>query len=172
VSEEAWAGWMCDCKLFMFTDNSTAESCFYQGNSKSWLLHMLVLDLRTIEMTYGMTAHVIHVSGKRMIAQGTDGCSRGSLMEGVMAGRDMLSFVDLAHTAVEHHHPLLDGARSWTGRPKLEPLTPEQWFVEGHGITGGKLDNHRVWLPTHGRKNELFLWTTGGGSSQLEASSS
>jgi hypothetical protein len=43
-------------------------------------------------------------------------------------------------------------------QPKLEPFTPEQWFVEGHGIAGGKLDNHRVWLPTHGRKNELFLW--------------
>jgi hypothetical protein len=31
---------------------------------------------------------MIHISGKRMIAQGTDGCSRGVLMEGVMAGRD------------------------------------------------------------------------------------
>ena len=119
---------------------------------------MLVLDLRSLEMTYGMTVHVIQVSGKQMIAQGTDGCSRGSLMEGVMAGHDMLSFVNLACTAVEHHPPLLDWVQSWTDRPKLEPLTPEQWFVEGHGITGGKLDNHRVWLPTHGRKNELFLW--------------
>jgi hypothetical protein len=58
MSEEARAGWMRDCKLFMFTDNSTAESCFYQGNSKSWLLHMLVLDLRTMEMMYGMMVHV------------------------------------------------------------------------------------------------------------------
>jgi len=38
-----------------------------------------------------MVIHVIHVSGKRMIAQGTDGVSRGFLMEGVMAGDDMLS---------------------------------------------------------------------------------
>ncbi len=158
VSEEARAGWMRDCKLFLLTDNSTVESCFYWGNSKSRLLHMLVLDLCTLEMTYGMTVHVIHVSGKQMIAPGTDGCSRGSLMEGVMAGCDMLSFVDLACTAVERHPPVLDWVQSWTDQPKLEPLTPEQWFVEGHGITGGKLDNHRVWLPAHGRKNELFLW--------------
>jgi hypothetical protein len=114
VLEEARAGWMHDCELFMFTDNSTVESCFYWENSKSQLLHMLVLDLRTMDMTYGMTLHVIHVSVKQMIAQGTDGCSRGSLMEGVMAGCDMLSFVDLARTAVEHHPPLLDWVRSWT----------------------------------------------------------
>ena len=52
-----------------------------------------------------MTLHVIHVLGKRMIAQGTDGCSRGLLMEGVMTGRDMLVFVDLAHTAIKRHFP-------------------------------------------------------------------
>jgi hypothetical protein len=95
VSEEARAGRLRDCEFFLFTDNSTAESCFYWGNSKSCNLHALVLKLRTLEMTYGMTIHVVHISGKRMIAQGTDGCSHGSLIEGVMAGADMLSFVNL-----------------------------------------------------------------------------
>jgi hypothetical protein len=118
---------------------------------------MPLLALRTLEMAHGMTIHVIHVSGKRMIAQGTDGCSRGSLMEGVMTGRDMV-FVDLAHTAVERHPPLLDWVRTWTELPKLKPLTPEGWYEEGHGITGGTLDSHKVWIPMHGDKNELFLW--------------
>ena len=59
-----------------------------------------MLLLRTMEMTYGMTIHVIHISGKKMIAQGTDGCLRGSLMEGVMAGVDMLTFVDLSRGAL------------------------------------------------------------------------
>ena len=66
------------------------------------------MRLRLLEMKYGMLIHVIHVSGKCMIAQGTDGCSRGSLMEGVMAGKDMLSFVDLAKLRVERHPALLD----------------------------------------------------------------
>ncbi len=100
VEEEAKAGRLKNCKFFLFTDNSTAESCFYRGSSKSRHLHTLVLALHLLEMTHGMAIHVIHVSGKRMIAQGTDGCSRGSLMEGVMAGQDMLSFIDLAHTAI------------------------------------------------------------------------
>jgi hypothetical protein len=43
VSEEAKAGRMRDCELFLFTDNSTAKGCFYRGTSKSPLLHELVL---------------------------------------------------------------------------------------------------------------------------------
>jgi hypothetical protein len=84
----------------MFTDNLMAESCFYQGSLKLHWLHALVLVRRTLEMTYGMTIHVIHVSGKRMIAQETDGCSRGSLMDGVITGKNMFTFVDLALNAV------------------------------------------------------------------------
>ncbi len=158
VWEEAKAGRLKDCKLFVFTDNSTAEGCFYRGNSKSVHLHALVLELRTLQMTYGMTIHIIHIVGSRMIAQGTDGCSRGSLMEGVMAGQDMLSFIDLARTAVEHHPPILEWIRSWTDRPKLEPLSPEGWFEEGNGFVGGMLDKNKVWIPTHEGKNKMHLW--------------
>ncbi len=76
-----------------------------------------------------------------------------------MAGQDMLSFIDLAHTGVEPHPPLLTWVRSWTGRPKLEPLTPERWFEEGgHGIRRGSLDRHKIWMPTHEPKNKLHLW--------------
>ncbi len=103
VGEEARARRLRDCESFMFTDNSTAEGCFYRGNSKSVHLHPLVLELRTVEMTYGMTLHIVHILGKRMIVQGMDGCLRGSLMEGVMAGQDMLSFIDLACSAVKRH---------------------------------------------------------------------
>jgi hypothetical protein len=138
VSEEAGAGRLRDCKFFLFTDNSTAEGCFYRGSSKSQHLHALVLSLRTLEMTFRMTIHIIHISGKRMIAQGTDGCSHGSLMEGVMDGADMLTFVDLARGRIKRHPPLLEWIRSWSGRPHLNALSPEGWFKEGHGIIGGR----------------------------------
>ena len=123
VLEEVGAGQLKDCELYMFTDNLTAESCFYQGNSKSQHVHALVLVLRILEMTFGMTVHVIHVLEKRMIVQGTDGCSRGSLMEGVMAGADMLTFVDLARGTVERHPPLLDWDHAWMEQPGLKALT-------------------------------------------------
>jgi hypothetical protein len=159
VKEEAEAGRLKNCKFFLFTDNSTAESCFYRGTLKSRQLHGLLLRLWSLEMTYGMTIQFIHVSGKRMITQDTDGCSRGSLMEGVMSGLDMLLFVDLSCTAIDRHPPLLEWVRSWTEKPSLEALTPERWFEEGHGITGGVLDGHKVWMPVHEPKNQIFLWS-------------
>ncbi len=76
-----------------------------------------------------------------------------------MTGMDMLSFIDLGRTAVKRHPPLLDWVRSWTGRMDLEPLTPEGWFEEGHGIRGGTLDKHKIWIPMHEDKNKLHLWT-------------
>jgi len=39
-----------------------------------------------LEMHFGAHINVCHVAGKRMIAQGSDGLSRGNLNVGVMAG--------------------------------------------------------------------------------------
>lgn len=75
-----------------------------------------------------------------------------------MSGRDMLSFVDLGRTAIERHPPLLDWVRAWTDQPKLEVLTPEGWFEEGHGIMGGRLDTHKIWMPVHKQAGKLHLW--------------
>ena len=42
-----------------------------------------------------------------MIAQGTDGLSRGSFLEGVVSGSQMLSFIDLALPAtILELHPI------------------------------------------------------------------
>jgi hypothetical protein len=108
VKVEARAGRLQGCKFFLFTDNSTAKSCYYHGSSKSKQLYLLVLEPQMLEMKFGLTIHIVHISGKRMIAQGTDGCSRGSLMEDVMAGEDMLTFVDLALPATERYPPLIE----------------------------------------------------------------
>ena len=72
---EARSGRMRNCEFFLFTDSAVAEACFYQGSSKSPKLHGQVVRLRVLEMEYGILMHLIHVSGTRMIAQGTDGCS-------------------------------------------------------------------------------------------------
>jgi hypothetical protein len=158
LEEEAIAGRIEDTEVFLFTDSSTTESAYYKGSSSSRKLHGLVLKLHKLQLAFRIIVHLIHVSGKRMIAQGTDGCSRGVLMEGVMAGHDMLSFVDLAKTATERSPDLLEWIRSWTMQDQLEPLTPEQWFVEGHGISGGHLDSHGVWTPDHEGPGNIHLW--------------
>ncbi|KAL7557428.1 hypothetical protein ACA910_015263 [Epithemia clementina (nom. ined.)] len=74
-------------EIFMFTDNSTSESAFNKGTSKSKLLFDLALRLRKLEMEGN---NYMWVAGTRMIDLGTDGLSRGDLMNGVLGGGDML----------------------------------------------------------------------------------
>jgi hypothetical protein len=62
-------------ELFLFTDNSTAESAFYRGTSSSKKLYELIVRLKLLEVNKGCLLHFIHVAGTRMIEQGTDGLS-------------------------------------------------------------------------------------------------
>ena len=158
VEEEAQAGRLSNCEFFLCTDSATAESCYYKGSSRSPLLHDLVIRLKRLEMEFGMVVWLIHVAGTRMIAQGTDGCSRGSLIEGVMAGEDMLSYLELDRSAFDRSTSLLKWVRGWTSKLSLEPLSPEGWFEEGHGVSGGKKDTNGVWIPAHVSAGNLFLW--------------
>ena len=64
-------------------------------------------------MEYDLTLHVVHIAGTWMIAQGTDGLSRGIFLYGVVQGEDMLSFVDLSRTAIERHPGMLEFIKSW-----------------------------------------------------------
>jgi hypothetical protein len=65
--------------LLLFTDNSVAEGAFFRGTSSNPKLFSLILRLRALEMHHSLRIHVVHISGKRMIMQGTVGLSRGDL---------------------------------------------------------------------------------------------
>ena len=158
VEEEAQAGNLTNSELWLFTDNSTAESCFTKGSSSSPLLHGLVLRLRKVEMERDLKLQIVHVAGTRMIAQGTDGLSRGMLCEGVLAGKDMLDYVDIAKSACQRHPPLREFVRSWSGAGDLRPLREEEWFVEGHGIVRGRKDEHGIWIPSHASNGKVYWW--------------
>lgn len=90
---------------------------------------------------------MIHVAGTKMIQQGTDGLSHGDLSGGVLAGQDMLSFIPLHETVIERSEILLDWIREWTNQPALNPMTPEEWFERGHGISGGEKNVDGIWIP-------------------------
>ncbi len=96
VEEEAKEGYLKGGDLWLFTNNATAEGCFFCGGSLSKLLHKLVLHLRKMELEYDFTLHVVHVAGTRMITQGTNSLPRGIFLKGVVRGKDMLAFVDLS----------------------------------------------------------------------------
>jgi hypothetical protein len=110
-------------------------------------------------MKHGFALHVVHVSGTRMIAQGTDGLSRGILLEGVVRGEDMLSFVNIARTALERHPGLLNYVKSWVD-PVLgtsKNLTTKELFQEGHGITGGEEESKGMWIPRLAADGKAYI---------------
>jgi hypothetical protein len=72
-------------ELFVFTDNSMAERTYYKGSLSSPKLHQMILELRKMEMSGKFIIHFIWILGKRMIAQGSDGLSRGDFSSGVMS---------------------------------------------------------------------------------------
>ena len=82
-------------EVWIFTDNAVAESSFNKGASKSTLLHKLCVRLRKAEMAHGLHVNMVWIAGTRMIAQGTDGLSRGDLTSGVITGDSFLSHIPL-----------------------------------------------------------------------------
>ena len=130
LEERGAQGLLDDGEVFMFTDNSTAVGAFWKGTSPSPKLCELVLRLRKLEMRTGMILHIIHVSGKRMIASGIDGLSRGDHSSGVMQGEALETFVPVHKTALERSPTLLPWLQDILEGHQANFLTPEGWFDE------------------------------------------
>ena len=146
-------------EIFFFTDNSTAESAFYRGTSKSKKLFELVRRLHKIELDGGCIIRLIHVSGSRMISQGTDGLSRGDTGEGIMGGKPMLSFVPLHLSAVERSPPLKEWLLDTFGMesiPSWKLLKEGDWFDVAHDIVGGCRNQDGIWIPH--TKAGSYIW--------------
>ena len=124
-------GTLTDCEVFLFTDNSTAESVYYKGNSSSQPLFELALRLRELEMKGNLILHMVHVAGTRMQFEGADGSSRGDQNTGVMRGNPVLKYVPLHLSAPEVQWGLVDWLRScWDVKQgPLHHLSPEGWFT-------------------------------------------
>mmetsp|Transcript_18233 Transcript_18233/g.45137 ORF Transcript_18233/g.45137 Transcript_18233/m.45137 type:complete len:1296 (-) Transcript_18233:2196-6083(-) len=128
-------------ELFIFTDNTTAESTFWKGSSSDQALSSVVLEMRKLEMEYDLTLHVIHVSGSRMIKQGTDGLSRADHSNGVMNGEKMSRHVPLNLSAFDRSPQLKQRFDSYFPTLKLKLMKPRDWFDEYHRF------GNFVWTP-------------------------
>ena len=157
IEEGVSDGSLEGCELFLFTDNTVAEAAFYKGNtSSSKVLFELIVRLRLLEMSGSIKLWVIHVAGRRMIQQGADGLSRGNLLEGVMAGVPMLSFVPLSTSAIERSPDLPGWLSTWCPlKPQI--LEAADWYCKGHGITGGFYNAENIWIPTS-TSSGIFVW--------------
>jgi hypothetical protein len=122
--------------VFYFTDNSTTYWILQKGSLRYPSLHEQIEKSRTLETRLGCLLTVIHVPGKVMIQEGTDGLSRGLWMTPLQdtIPRDILMpsiFAPLAFDPelvgryVHHHLPLFHesenmllppGHPHWEGR--------------------------------------------------------
>lgn len=155
-------------EIHFFTDNSTAERAYFKGSSTSELLHELITRLRALEIDSGCKIILVHVAGERMKWQGTDGLSRGNLLEGVMKGENMLTYVPLHQSALERSPRLLPWIKSWIeikDGPNLEVLKPEDWFIRGHDFEGGKVSAQGLYYPSY--KKGIFLWEPPPGAADI-----
>ena len=155
MEEEVSSGNLVGSELFDFTDNTVAEGCCYKGTAQSRPLFDLALRLRKAEFKEGLRLHMVHVSGKRMIAQGMDGLSRGNLIEGVMAGRNMIDFVPLHKTAFDRSKNLMKLLKTWLPRDS-HFLSTEEWYTLGHGVCGGNQNAEKVWIPTYNKSCKIW----------------
>lgn len=160
LEEEAEAGHLANTEVFMFTDNSTVEACASNGSSTSPKLLKLVVRLHALTSEVGVRINIFHVAGTRMIAQGTDGVSRGYLGHGVMAGEAMVMHIPIHISAVTRSPlDLVPWIQSWSGGPLHTILLDEAgWFQAGHDIEGwsGGIDGFQRPKLSHGPRT--FIW--------------
>ena len=153
-------------EIFLFTDNSTAESVIHKGLSSSPLLYDLVVRLHKLSYTFLCAIQIIHVSGTRMISQ----LSRSDMLEGVFKGRDMLSFVPLHLSALDREPSLTEWVESWlvdTKYSKLKILKAEDWFLRGHDhIIGFRKNLDGVIMPSY--RKGTFVWSPPPAAARIE----
>jgi len=153
---EAGEGRLDNVTLIIATDNSTAEAAVYKGNSTNEKLFDLIVRFRTLELKVGGKFVVTHVSGKRMVKQGTDGISRGHLREGISIGEQMLDFCPWNLSSLERSKELKHWLEEVFGK-KLEFLEPHQWFNRGHDHAGGSRDYNGFWRLK--LRKGMFVWS-------------
>ena len=144
MEDESKRGNLKGSLVILAVDNSTVESCLYKGNSRSQKLYELIVRFKYMELHSGARFIVSHVAGERMKSQGTDGVSRGNLKEGVSVGQAMLSFCPWHLSALERNSKLKRWFSTWLGN-EAEFLSPEDWFIRGHGISGGSFVSPTEW---------------------------
>ena len=154
-------GRLQDCELFIYTNNTTAEGAYYKGNSDSRALFDLVVRLRRLDMAGGLRLHMSHIAGTRMIASGVDGLSRGNLSEGLLlqpSPSAFSSFVPLHLSALARSPSLLTWLRAWIPYRGISPLSPTDWYIQGHGLSGkGRALPDGGWDPELS-SHKWFLW--------------
>jgi hypothetical protein len=92
--------------------------------------------LKELELDYNLHLHIVQVSGKRMIAEGTDGLSRADHGEGVMLGNDIRCYIPLHLNPIEGEPKIKSWVEDVTRGLNFQILKPSGWFDDAHNNMG------------------------------------
>ena len=99
------------CTLFYFTDNMVTYYIATSGSSSSTELQVLLRRLKYWELHLNIRLEVVHVPGTHVIANGSDGLSRGLRMDPSRMARSPLEETRLVFDPVPPSRELAD----WLG---------------------------------------------------------
>ncbi|CAJ1946038.1 unnamed protein product [Cylindrotheca closterium] len=118
IKESPHAHQVIGTTVFYFTDNSGVYWIATTGSSRTRSLHKLISEIRLLELDLQCVLQVVHVPGRVLITQGTDGLSRGVWMSALQNIMDS----DRLTQAIFDPVPF-DMALVWTHLPQSAPVT-------------------------------------------------
>lgn len=126
LEQEAASERLCGCTIFYFTDNIVTYYVAHSGGSSVPALHRLIRELKKLELLLDVHLEVVHVPGKHMITQQTDGLSRGLAFSNGRSLRSPEEEVTRLFRGVDYTPALVPwvmhvSGRSWRHRP-LKPM--------------------------------------------------
>jgi len=98
--------------VFYFTDNSVTYYILNSGSSKHERLHALIVEIKLLELKLNILLNVIHIPGRVMITQGTDGLSRGVWMSSLHNQVSQEAILAGIFSPVAYHPELFTIART------------------------------------------------------------
>ena len=107
------------CTVFYFTDNMVTYYIAHSGGSSSPELHKLLRRLKGLELELELHLEVVHVPGKHMIDQQTDGLSRGLAFSNSRLVRSPTKELLRLFSGVRRHSHLVPWVLHQAGRSSL-----------------------------------------------------
>ena len=140
--------------VFYFTDNLVTYWVVNNGTSKNPDLHTLVRAIKLLELGLDCCLQVVHVPGRVMIGQGTDGLSRG------VWGTELHPQVDQTHLTASVFAPLAvdcDVVEMLLARHSLTGPWRWQEWTSAHQVYEG-LHQFSVWVPPPEGACQCIIW--------------
>jgi hypothetical protein len=148
--------------VFYFTDNSTTYYVVNGGSSTSSGLQALIYRIKLAELALGCLLEAVHVPGRVMIVQGTDGLSRGVWVSSLHSGIDPTGTNADVFAPVEFSRTHIPWVLEAASLPPSTPIVWQPW--DGSWASSKFLHRVTLWCPPPEIARQfiahvILLWT-------------